>query len=282
VQKNAALLDQPLALWDRAFEVFPRLGPAICASGWAQSMLGEVFEPVVRRAVATLYPGPAQVADLCEEGWETASAPFAVWQAPPEHQETWRRMNDRDLQRALGVLGVLESLGAAEPPVWRRLLVPPTVRLDRLHRIIQQAMGWEDYHLHVFTAGGARYGDPDRELGQRDESRVALADLAARPGAGFRYTYDFGDNWEYAVVVEEVLTAVERTSYPRCVDGAGACPPEDCGGVGGYQRLREVLADPDDGEHQDMVEWLGLAEAAEFDPHRFDPDEVNRALARAG
>jgi hypothetical protein len=66
------------------------------------------------------------------------------------------------------------------------------------------------------------------------------------------------------------------------VAGEGACPPEDCGGVWGYARLREVLADPADDEHDEMLAWLGLGRGADFDPHGFDVDRANRALAAAG
>lgn len=144
--------------------------------------------------------------------------------------------------------------------MWRRLLVAGGVDLRRLHAIIQASMGWEDGHLHVFSAGGVQYGDAEPELEFTDERTATLADLVTGAATTITYTYD--------------------GRYPTCLAGAGACPPEDCGGPGGYAQLRQVLADPDNPDHEDMLGWLGLADATEFAPERFDVDHANWALAR--
>ena len=169
-------------------------------------------------------------------------------------------------------------VGASKPPVWRRLLVPATMRLSRLHDVIQVAMGWEDYHLHAFEAGGVDYGLPDPELGHRDERRVSIADLLREPGERIRYVYDFGDHWQHDVVLEKVLATDPGGRYPVCLTGKGRCPPEDCGGVWGYADLRETLADQTHPEHADMLEWLGIDTADEFDPEAFDTTDVNLVL----
>lgn len=180
-------------------------------------------------------------------------------------------------------------VGASDPSVWRRLLVPARMRLDRLHDVIQAAMGWEDYHLHAFTAGDVDYGPldpdgpPDPELDHRDERRTAVGDVISERRDRMRYVYDFGDHWRHDVVVEKVLTAEPGSRYPICVTGKGRCPPEDCGGVWGYAELRETLADPTHEDHADMLEWLGIETAAQFDPHAFHADDVNAVLGgRAG
>jgi len=174
-------------------------------------------------------------------------------------------------------------VGASDPPVWRRLLVPASMRLNGLHDVIQAAMGWEGYHLHAFTAGDVDYGPPDPELGHRNERRTALGDVMSERGDRMRYVYDFGDHWRHDVVVEKVLTAEAGSRSPICLTGTGCCPPEDCGGVWGYAELRETLADPTHEDHADMLEWLGIETEAEFDPHAFDADEVNAVLGgRAG
>jgi hypothetical protein len=169
--------------------------------------------------------------------------------------------------------------GVSKPPVWRRVAVPAALTLDLLHEVIQQAMGWEDGHMHVFSTPGRDYGLPDAELGHADESKVTLAEVLILPRATMRYTYDFGDDWEHDIVLEKVLPP-DAVAGVSCLAGKGACPPEDCGGAWGYASLKEVLADPDHEEHEDLLDWLGLDSAADFDPARFSLDEVNAGLSR--
>lgn len=176
----------------------------------------------------------------------------------------------------------ISLVGVAKPAVWRRVLVPADVRLDRLHEVVQAVMGWENCHMHVFTNGSAEYGLPDPELRHRDESRTTLNQLLERAGDRVRYTYDFGDDWEHDIVVEKVLAAQPDVLYAICLTGEGACPPEDCGGAWGYEDLRGVLADAAHEEHEDMLEWLGLDSASAFEPAHFNVDEVNEALALEG
>ncbi len=172
----------------------------------------------------------------------------------------------------------IKLLGVSKPPVWRRLLVGGEIRLDELHGAIQVAMGWSDYHMHVFTTDAGDYGVPDLELGFLDERRVTLSRVLPEPGDRIRYTYDFGDAWEHEIMLEKVLGADPEQLYPTCVTGKGACPPEDCGSVWGYARLREVLADPSDAEHASMLEWLELESGADFDAAAFEIDAVNDLL----
>jgi hypothetical protein len=169
-------------------------------------------------------------------------------------------------------------LETAAPEVWRRLLVPAGIRLDRLHRVVQVAMGWQNYHLHSFTDGATTYGRADPELDFTDERAVSLVELVKGEGDRLGYSYDFGDGWEHEILVEKATVAEPDLRYPVCSAGEGACPPEDCGGPWGYQELREVLADPSNDEHERMLGWLGLANAADFDPTRFDLDRTNQAI----
>ena len=164
---------------------------------------------------------------------------------------------------------------------WRRVLVPAAIRLDRLHEVIQAAMGWQNCHVHAFTAADASYGRPERELGHRDERQVRLSDLVGVTGS-LAYEYDFGDGWEHQLYVEVALPAEADRRYPACVAGAGACPPEDCGGPWGYQDLKEVIADPARDEHEPMLGWLGLETAADFDATHFDVAAADQRLAMLG
>lgn len=173
------------------------------------------------------------------------------------------------------------TLKGTKPPVWRRVLVDGSSTLDHVHDVIQAALGWWDYHLHDFEIDGTNYGvpDPDDEdwgLPTTDESDVRL-DSVAGPGSRFLYRYDFGDNWRHDVVVEKVLPTDETVTLPACVDGRRACPPEDCGGTGGFEHLLEILADPRHPEHRERLEWIGRP----YDPTTFDPSEFEDNLRNA-
>jgi hypothetical protein len=160
-----------------------------------------------------------------------------------------------------------------DPPVWRRVIIPAAYSLDRLHAVIQAAMGWEDDHQHAFRVGKVSYGpDPDGELGYLDEREFRLGGLKARR---ISYEYDFGDSWEHELVIEERTTAADGALYPACVAGEGACPPEDCGGSYGFAELKALLAGPPSTEREEMLEWAG----DEYDPSRFDLAAASAAVA---
>jgi len=173
------------------------------------------------------------------------------------------------------VVSLKVTLRGTEPPVWRRLLVPGETTLGDLHRAIQAAMGWEDDHLHTFDIEGRHYGDPRAVDDVADEKRVTLNGLIKSGVARFAYTYDFGDNWEHALVIEKSPPDVEALSRPICTAGKRRCPPEDCGGPWGYRELLEVLADPAHPEHAERCEWLG----EDFDPGDFNPEIADATLA---
>lgn len=156
--------------------------------------------------------------------------------------------------------------GVSKPPVWRRLQVRADTSLDRLHEAILAAFGWAGYHMHVFESGADRFGLPDSELGFADERRVTVGELVSEVGDQLLYTYDFGDDWEHEIGVEELVAADPDVRYPVLVAAKGACPPEDCGGPWGYSELKEILADPAHDRHQEMLDWLGIDDGSAFDP----------------
>jgi hypothetical protein len=170
------------------------------------------------------------------------------------------------------------SLRGAKPPIWRRLLVPADISLARLHATILSAFGWHGGHMHVFETAYGDFGRADRELGHRADGSVTLEQVAPEVKDKMRYTYDFGDDWVHDILVEKVLDPAPSTAYPRCTGGKRAAPPDDCGGIWGYEELVEVLADPAHPEHEERLEWLGLADASQFTPDTFDMEEVNRRL----
>ena len=182
------------------------------------------------------------------------------------------------MRKAEEVISLKVTLRGIRPPIWRRLEVPSRLSLGGLHDAIQAAMGWGGHHLYVFDVAGRGYGDPAMVDDVADDERLTVGGVLKAGVRRFTYTYDFGDDWEHEIVLERVLVAEPGVRYPLCLAGKGACPPEDCGGVWGYEELREALADPAHERHEEMLEWLGLQTAAEFDPARFDVEEVNGAL----
>lgn len=195
--------------------------------------------------------------------------------------ETSRRAKARRAPVGTGPSYQLKiSLLEIEPEIWRRLLVRHGVRLDRLHQIFQVAMGWTNSHLHEFRVGDTRYGEPDPEYDEgdvRDERSVGLFEVAPKVNDVFLYEYDFGDSWEHLVVIEKILTPEESSAdLPVCLAGARACPPEDCGGVPGYERFLQAIGDATHEEHGEMLAWVG----GRFDPEAFDLGKVNRQLRR--
>ena len=170
------------------------------------------------------------------------------------------------------------TLRGSQPPIWRRIQLRSDITLAKLHRILQRVMGWEDAHLHQFVIRDERYGVPDEEdVGPRetkDARKYKLGDVVPAEGSQFRYDYDFGDNWVHIVVVEKSLPPREGAPSPVCLAGARACPPEDVGGIPGYENFLEARRDPKHPEHKEYLEWIGDT----FDPDAFDVDEVNRLL----
>lgn len=201
------------------------------------------------------------------------------------------------------------TLRDTKPPIWRRVAVPSDITLGQLHEVIQIAMGWTDSHLHhfmlqdkslkrgpeviarlaeegrydeIFTASrGIRVFGPrtdpfggELDMEGEDEDAVTLAEVCPEVKRKLTYEYDFGDGWEHVIEVQKILEPKPGEAYPICLAGRQACPPEDCGGVPGYYRLLDIIADPKHDEHEDMIEWLG----EEFNPDAFDMDEVNEML----
>jgi len=141
-------------------------------------------------------------------------------------------------------------------------------------------MGWEDCHLHQFIVRGEYYGplDPeDREwhMEKGDEEEISISQVA-KTGRKVRfiYEYDFGDSWQHEILLEKILEPEPNVAYPRCIEGARACPPEDVGGIWGYGDFLEAISDPNHESHAEMLEWVG----GEFDPEKFDLNAVNREL----
>lgn len=174
------------------------------------------------------------------------------------------------------------TLNDTHPPIWRRIQAPGNITLLKLHDILQIVMGWEDYHLHMYTIEGSIYGDPaDDEygnLGSLDEDNYKLSQVIYGEGQRFIYEYDFGDSWDHTLLVEKILPIEEGVRYPLCLKGKRSCPPEDVGGVWGYENFLEAIRDLNHDEHEEYLTWVG----GQFDPEAFDLEEVNTRLRRMG
>jgi hypothetical protein len=171
--------------------------------------------------------------------------------------------------------------GVANPLVWRRVLVPADITLDKFSEVILRSMGWLGSHLHVFEDEFCQYGPTGDDLEFSDESEVQLAEVLAEPGERLSYIYDFGNSWAHDIVLEEILPAAPGTEAPSCLAGKGACPPEDCGGSWGYEELKEALASPGHRDHQYLLNWLGQYYDTPFDPWAFSTDLANSRLGRS-
>ncbi|WP_433656878.1 plasmid pRiA4b ORF-3 family protein [Nocardia sp. CA-128927] len=207
----------------------------------------------------------------------TSARGFGFGLRPPKPAKLPTKRKTRD-----GVAPILRlrvDLDGAKPPIWRRLEVPGDISLVTLHQVLQAAFDWDDSHLYMFDTDYGTFGRPDPELGHRSDRNVTLEQVASSPGAKITYTYDFGDSWEHRIVIEEALTREPSTDYPRCTGGRRATPPEDCGGIWGYQELLDILADPDHDDHDDRLEWLGLDRASDFDPAEFNAHQITESLA---
>lgn len=172
----------------------------------------------------------------------------------------------------------------SEPPVWRRIQVPGDARLDWLHAALQVAIGWTNSHLHALQVGEDRYSDTRHHFAEYEgdpeileEREFTLRQIAPCEQDAFGYEYDFGDSWDHEITVEKILPSdAAAATTALCLDGARACPPEDCGGVWGYDNLLKILKNRKHPEHKSMKEWVGRA----FDAAAFDVGKINLWLRK--
>jgi hypothetical protein len=177
------------------------------------------------------------------------------------------------------------TLTEIEPAIWRRIQVPAAFSFWDLHVAIQDAMGWMDYHLHAFRfrpkhkrkdivigIPGEDWGDEKTQAGWD----IPIVRYVGDIGQPIGYEYDFGDGWVHEVMFEGVLLREKDKTFPRCIAGERACPPEDCGGVGGYFELLEILHSPNHPAYEERAEWLkGHVKCYfPFEADKFEPDQV--------
>ncbi len=189
------------------------------------------------------------------------------------------------------ILVVHVELEGLHPPVWRRLEIRASASFWALHCAIQDAMPWQDYHLHEFRFPA---GDAETQIGIPFPELDSDLELIASWGALLKdwfptmpgmcaYLYDFGDCWEHRITMESREEGRKGRRYPRCVGGEGRCPPEDVGGVPGFLHFKEAMADPAHEEHEEFVDWFGSVwESSVFNPKSVRFSSPKRRLREAG
>ena len=179
------------------------------------------------------------------------------------------------------ILALRISLMDSEPEIWRRFIVPYDITLMGFHEIIQIVMGWQNAHLFefhtdqgVFTPGVEDTGDGQDSV--HPVGSVTLKEIIQPTTHRFEYVYDLGDDWDHEIFVEELLSNVPGKPLLQCLEGANQCPPEDIGGMGGYEAYLAALADPSHEEYEYYINGYGDY----FDPTNFDLDGINKRLQK--
>lgn len=177
------------------------------------------------------------------------------------------------------------TLQGIEPKIWRQIQVPENYNFFDLHLAIQYAMGWSNSHLHQFTIINPKDGKKSH-IGQPsndetfienftkllDEKENFIRDYFFQDNFdSCSYEYNFSKDWEHNIKLEKILSTDPDLKYPICIDGKRACPPEECGGTDGYEKLLKIINNPNYKEDQDSLEWLDK----DFDPEDFNPQNIN-------
>ena len=167
------------------------------------------------------------------------------------------------------------TLQYIEPPIWRRIIVPDSYSFWDFHVAIQDSLGWLDCHLHAFQLNnkdkfliGIPSPDGDDFTETKPGWKIKIKKQIDKIGQKIRYEYDFGDGWEHEIEFEKYID--QEIKKPKCIDGARACPPEDCGGTGGYEDFCKIMKKKKGNAYKEMKEWYGK----DYDPEEFDSSKV--------
>jgi len=170
------------------------------------------------------------------------------------------------------------TLQEINPPVWRKIRLSSDMTLDQLHYAIQGAFGWTNSHLHSFTVSrDQRYSSNPINFEEGDDidaCTVTLNDLLNKNHKRFLYQYDFGDSWEHEIIIEDIKPVTKPIAIPECIAGERHCPPEDCGGVGGFENFVQAMTNKKHPEHKEMKEWFG----GPFNPEKFSLEMANKTI----
>jgi len=176
------------------------------------------------------------------------------------------------------ILQINITLMRTNPKIWRRILVTQNLNLERLHDAIQISMGWTFSHLFEFTVGDRKYGEPDPYAPAGSQAfharNLKLSAIVDRNIKNFSYIYDFGDHWEHEILIEKQIVADSSQRYPVFVHGEGRCPPEDVGGIDGFEEFLSAIKDPSHEDYQHYQDWVG----ENYDPNTIDLEGINQGM----
>lgn len=249
----------------------------------ARKWLRKNFKPILERALEDWCTDPALWPRLSWKTFET----FLNWQIHSMVLDigATKQPRRKTATRASGntspssdVLELEISLDNIQPKIWRRVQIDPNTTFLELHYIIQFALGWTNSHLHRFLTDdelvciGVPYLMDDSPYEFLDSQAIYVSDFIQNPGDQLQYEYDFGDGWMHTLTLLQRIPSERHRTIPVVADGARACPPEDCGGIWGYQQMVEALKKPRSSEAQSYKAWLGYV----YKPEHFDLEAVNR------
>jgi DNA-binding transcriptional regulator YdaS (Cro superfamily) len=256
------------------------------AIGVSPPSVNQMMKTLERKGLIRRQPGIARsieilVPDDVIPKWKGKRITRTVWEwtlSKPAARKSEQASGDKT---AVVYRFKIVLLGT-DPAIWRRIETKD-VTLEKLHELIQTAMGWTNSHLHQFEIAGSRYTDLRSMLGELDDfgaidySGIRIDDLVSKHGSKLRmrYEYDFGDGWQHDVVLEKVTEPEPGAKYPRCIDGERACPPEDVGGVYGFADYVEAITNPKHSEYAEFLDWKDP-----FDPAQFDAEKATRRMKK--
>ena len=126
-----------------------------------------------------------------------------------------------ETDREPGIYQLRVVLEDISPLIWRRLLVSGEYSIADLHFILQIAFDWDDWNLHRFLIHGKDYGiyHSGGMSFSDDPYQVKLNAFKFRKGEKFLYEYDFFNNWNHLVRIEDILSFDPKKKYPLCTGG---------------------------------------------------------------
>ena len=166
------------------------------------------------------------------------------------------------------------SLSGIKPTIYRTIQIEEHRTFFELHAAVQIAFGWENSHMHIFEIGDDRIGMSEFDEFEDDhtieERNIRLFQTGLNEKDKFEYIYDFGDHWVHEIQLTKILES-KKTFYPKCIKGAMNRPPEDCGGIHGFEDFKEIMGNRKHPEFKEMKTWYG----GMYDEELFLKDQIN-------